>query len=134
VDRFIIDSDILSYVLQKREGVVTRLAEAVRSRVQIFLCPMVYYQVRRGLLHKGAEGRLREFHAIAIGLTWAEFERPMWDDAAELWAECRRRSEPGDDDADLLIAAYARHLQATLVTNNISDFEHLGVRLANWLA
>ncbi len=57
----------------------------------------------------------------------------MWNYAAQVWARFRSRGRPLDDDADLLIAAYARQLQATLVTNNTRDFEGLGVRLANWI-
>lgn len=131
--RFVLDSDTISYILQRRREVLAQLAEAVRRNAQIFLCPIVYFQVRRGLLHKGAERQLRDFDGFALGLKWADFDRPMWDDAAQTWAKLRRRGRPYEDDADLLIAAYARRLRATLVTNNTRDFEDLDVPLANWL-
>jgi len=93
---------------------------------------MVYFQVRRGLLHKGARRQLREFdppHGPSNGL---KFERRMWDDAANAWARFTSHGRPLDDDADLLMAGYARSLHATLVTNNTSDCEGLGARLASW--
>ena len=134
MSRFVLDSDTVSYILQERRTVLARLAGAVEDNAEIFLCPMVYYQVRRGLLYKEAPRQLREFDSLVRGFTWVDFEQPMWDRAAEAWASTRRRGRPHDDDADLLITAYARRLRAILVTNNASDFAGLGVQTVNWVA
>ncbi len=131
--RLVLDSDTLTYILQRRDDVLAGFEEAVRLRAQIYLCPMVYYEVRRGLVHKGAKGQLRKFDSLARQLVWAEFRRPMWEKAAQTWATVRTRGRPHDDDADLLIAAYTRHLHGTLVTNNTADFQDLGVQLTNWV-
>jgi len=133
VARFVLDSDTITYILQRQDRVVARLAEAAQANADICLCPVVYYQVRRGLLHKGARRQLREFDSLARMLVWVDFERPMWEAAARTWATSRSRGRPHDDDADLLIAAYASHLRATLVTNNTRDFEGLGIPLRNWV-
>ena len=55
----------------------------------------------------------------------------MWVEAAALWAEQRRRGRTHDD-ADLLIAAFARRLRATLATNNTADFIDLDVPIVDW--
>jgi len=130
--RFVLDSNIISRILRRDVRVASRLIDASKANARVYLCPVVYYEVRRGLLERGASRQLGEFDALASTLIWEEFERPMWEGAASTWADCRRRGRPHDD-ADLLIAAYARHLQATLVTNNTADFEDLGLRLANWV-
>lgn len=109
---------------------MARVAEASRSNARVYLCPVVYYEVRRGLLERSASRQLHEFESLAASLLWVDFGRAMWDDAAQTWAACRRRGRPHDDDADLLIAAYARQLAATLVTINTHDFADLGVPLA----
>lgn len=129
--RLVLDSDTITYILQGRPQVLARLAAAVEANVEIYLCPVVYFEVRRGLLHKQPKKRLREFDALAGRLVWGEVERPIWDAAARAWARVRSSGRPHDDDADLLIAAFTRHLRATLVTNNTSDFAHLGVALQN---
>lgn len=131
--RFILDTNIVTGILRRDVRVISRLEGASRTNAEIYLCPVVYYEVRRGLLAKQALRQLQEFEDLSGGLLWADFERPMWEDAAEMYAECRRRGEPHDDDADLLIAAYARHCGATLVTNNTTDFLNLGVQLDNWV-
>ncbi len=131
--RFVLDSDTLTYIMQRRDDVLRRFEEAVRSRAQIYLCPMVYYEVRRGLVHKGAKGQLRRLESLARQIVWADFRRPMWEKAAHTWATVRSRGRPHDDDADLLIASYTLHLRAILVTNNTADFRDLGVPLTNWV-
>jgi predicted nucleic acid-binding protein len=133
LDRFVLDSNIISRILRQDRRVVPRLAEAATSNATIYLCPVVYFEVRRGLLERAASRQLRDFDHLARTLLWADFERAIWDDAAQLWVACRARGRPHDD-ADLLIAAYARHFQATLVTNNTGDFEDLGTPLVNWVA
>ena len=131
-DRFVLDSNIISGVLRRNPVVIARVAEASRSNARVYLCPVVYYEVRRGLLERSASRQLQEFESLAASLLWADFGRAMCDDAAQTWAACRRRGRPHEDDADLLIAAYARQLAATLVTINTDDFADLGVPLANW--
>jgi predicted nucleic acid-binding protein len=131
-ERFVLDSNIISRILRRDVRVTSRLIDTAKTNARVYLCPVVYYEVRRGLLERGARRQLGEFDALASTLIWEDFEHPMWEGAATTWADCRRRGRPRDD-ADLLIAEYARHLQATLVTSNTGDFEDLGVRLANWV-
>jgi predicted nucleic acid-binding protein len=133
LDRFVLDSNIISRTLRQDRRAVSRLAEAATSNATIYLCPVVYFEVRRGLLERAASRQLRDFDHLVRTLLWADFERAIWDDAAQLWVACRARGRPHDD-ADLLISAYARHFQATLVPNNTGDFEDLGTPLVNWVA
>ena len=55
----------------------------------------------------------------------------MWMEAAGLWAD-RRRHGRRHDDADLLIAAFAGRLRATLVTNHTADCTALHVPMVDW--
>ena len=133
MDRFVLDSNTLTHILKRSTAVIHRLREAATANAELYLCPVAYYEVRRGLLARAAARQLTELNALAGTLLWVDFERPMWDDAADMWAMCRRTGRRQDDDADLLIAAYARGLAATVVTNNTADFVNLGVPLADWL-
>ena len=93
----------------------------------------MYYQIRRGLIAKQAQRQLFQFEALAQRFTWVDFPRPVWADAAALWARARAQGQPHGDDADLLIAAYARWLEAVVVTNNVRDFAALDVTCVTWV-
>jgi integrase len=88
----------------------------------LFMCPVVFYELWRGLSYRGADRQLEELTAFARTLQWIDYDRAMWVEAAGLWADPRRHGRTHDD-ADLLIAAFARRLRATLVTNNTADFK-----------
>lgn len=130
--RYVPDTNILSYVLQRRQVTIDRFAAAAKTDAEIFLCPVVYYEIRRGLLDKGVARQITDFDRLTADLIWVEVERPMWEDAANSWATDKRKGRPHQD-ADLLIAAFARVLQATVVTND-SDFRGLNVPVENWAA
>lgn len=132
--RFVIDSNILSRILRKDQRVAGRLEEAVQANAEIYMCPVVYFEVLRGLLYREATRQLRDFEEFVARFQWIDFLRPIWHDAAASHANSRRRGRPHDNDADLLIAACARHLGATLVTNNTADFVDLDVGLVDWVA
>ena len=96
-------------------------------------CPIVFYELWRGLSYGGADRQLEELNALAGALQWVDYDRAMWVEAARLWAD-RRRHGRTHDDADLLIASFARRLRATLVTNNTADFTDLDVPVIDWTA
>ena len=131
--RFVLDTNIISHILRRNAAALTRLQEAVENGDDLFMCPVVFYELRRGLLYRSADRQLAELDAFARALQWVDYDRAMWADAATLWAEGRRRGRASDD-ADLLIAAFARRLRATLVTNNTSDFANLDLPVVDWTA
>ena len=131
--RFVLDTNVISQMLRRNVAALAHLRQAVENDDELFMCPVVFYELWRGLRYRGAERQLAELEGLSRALQWADYDRPMWVDAAGLWADQRRRGRTTDD-ADLLIAAFARRLQATLVTNNTSDFVDLGLPVVDWTA
>ena len=129
--RFVLDTNIISRIFRRDTATLTRLSEAADHDDDLFLCPVVFYELWRGLSHRAADRQLDELNAFARTLQWVDYDRSMWLEAAELWAE-RRRHGRTYDDADLLIAAFTRGLRATLVTNNTADFSDLDVQIIDW--
>ncbi len=110
---------------------MTRVAEALTTGAEFLMCPVVYYQVYRGLLHRDSKKQLSFFLSYITTYTWSEFNSGDWDRAAQLWAELRRQGEQTED-ADLLIGVYALQRSAIVVTDNEKDFIRLGVAIENW--
>lgn len=101
----------------------------------VYLSAVVYYEVKRGLLHLGATSQLRQLdEAFKNVLQWLPVSDSTWDRAAHLWADCRRQGRPHDDDGDLLIAAQASAVGAVVVTRNTRDFADLHVTVESWEA
>ena len=123
---YLLDSNVLTQLLRRNAQVVERYRSTLRRGELVYLSAVVYYEVKRGLLHVGATTQLRrldeDFKAV---LRWGTVSDATWDKAAELWAECRRQGRPHDDDGDLLIAAQAIALGAVVVTRNARDFVDL---------
>lgn len=126
---YLLDANVVSDLLRGHEPVRSRyLALASTS---FLLSPVVDYEIRRYLLLKGATRNLAQFEALIA--TWAPvlFDTSSWKLAAKLWAD-RHRVGLAIADADLLIAVSALEQDATLVTNNRSDFAGLGLRIEDW--
>jgi len=130
--RYVLDANILTAIL-KRDPVATgRVNSALQSNAEFVMCPVVFYEVYRGLLHKDARKQLGFLLHYIGTYTWDDLKRPDWEQAAELWAELRRKGVTASD-ADLLIAAYAIQRRATVVTDNTDHFLPLGAPVENWL-
>lgn len=132
---YLLDTNAISRILRKRDKedlrVAQQLQKTLRENAVVLICRVVFYEIRRGLLWRGAHKQLRFFEALCSQFHWEDFERKTWENAAELWAHCMKAGQPHGD-ADILIAAQARQLNAIVVTNNVKDFEDLGVSYEDW--
>ena len=130
---YLLDTNVVTQLLKRAPHVVERYRHALERGEQVYLSAVVYYEVKRGLLHVGAAKQLRQLDEdFRNVLQWAPVSDETWNRAAYLWAECRRQGKPHDDDGDLLIAAQARLLGAVVVTRNTRDFIDSQISVENW--
>lgn len=132
--RYSLDTNTLSEILHDNEQVLGRFRPALAARHEFLICPVVHYELRRGLLHKDARKQMGKLNQLVTRFRWQEFETAVWAKAAQVWADVRRNGR-SPKDADLLIAAHALHFSAILVTANVKDFEFFpGLLIENWAA
>ncbi|MBZ0304279.1 MAG: PIN domain-containing protein [Anaerolineae bacterium] len=129
--RFILDTNIMSLLLRYDHSVRLRFQSTVRDEDVLIGCPLVYHEVKRGLLAKGARSQLARLQALFDGFNWQDYQLGDWDLAAQLWAQRRSIGHPIND-ADLFIAAFTLRRNAILVTANEKDFVDLGLPIENW--
>ncbi len=130
---YLLDTNAVTQLLKRNPRVVERYRHALEQGEQVYLSTVVYYEVKRGLLHIGATRQLHQLDEdFRNVLQWAPVSDSAWDWAASLWAECRRQGKPHDDDGDLLIAAQAYLLGAVVVTRNTKDFIDFQIGVENW--
>jgi tRNA(fMet)-specific endonuclease VapC len=130
--RYMLDTDTCSYVMKRSNAAVLRRLQAVPVAD---VCMSV---VTKSELLYGVEvspRRAQDAAALAAFLPYVDV-LDFSDDAAPHYAEIRadlkKRGLPIGAN-DLFMAAHARSLGLTLVTNNTAEFSRVtGLRVENW--
>jgi tRNA(fMet)-specific endonuclease VapC len=131
---YILDTNVVSAVLQNRAEVVARLTEVTAAGEEIALAAICYFEARRGLLQPHFAKKLAAFGDFAHTYGVLALELPELDLAADVYQNLRRRGVLIED-ADILIAATALARDATLVTRNLKHFARIeGLTLESWEA
>ncbi len=130
---YALDSNIVSYFLKKDSAVRAKVLAATKRNNGLVMPAVVCFEVKRWLLERGAINKEADFKVLCQSVPLGEFDRRVWDLAAAIYVQARKKGKPIDDDADLLIAAFCIVNGYTLVTNNIRHFENIdGLSLVNW--
>jgi predicted nucleic acid-binding protein len=129
---FALDTNIVSYILQDRDDVTDRLDAETGKGNKVVIPPIVYYEIRRGLLAKGATTKAKLFDELLSDLEVEGISIKTLDIAAEEYARLKITGQPITD-ADLLIGAYCIEKGYTLVTNNVKHLSIInGLTIVNW--
>jgi len=130
--RFMLDTDTCSYIMKRSHPLVLKRLQSVPVDD---VCMSV---VTEAELLYGVElspRREQDAAALAAFLPYVEAVALEEDAAlhyAQIRADLKRRGKMIGAN-DLFIAAHARALDLTLVTNNVAEFERVGdLRLENW--
>ena len=127
---YALDSNIISFMLKGNTTVRTRFCKAMDAGGSCIIPPVVYYEVKRGLLAVNATAKARDFEQLSEDFGIGEMDIKKWDKAAHLYAEYRKHNV---GDADTFIAAYCIDEGFTLVTNNVKHFKHIdGLKIEDW--
>jgi predicted nucleic acid-binding protein len=134
MNTFALDTNIISYLLRNDPVVIGQLRKENDQGSMIVIPPLVYYEVKRGLVYEESPKRLRSFEYFCEDVSIGEMSIEAYDEAARLYANLRRAGRPVGD-ADLLIAAFCIASNYTLVTNNTKHFLTIdGLRIVDWSA
>ena len=111
----------------QRIPIQTWLLQEMTAGATIYISEVADYEVRRELtrLIRAAQlppSRLNRLDQLASLCTYLPVSTAMWRRAADLWADARLQGIPTASaatlDSDVLIAAQAAEVLATVVTNN----------------
>lgn len=130
--RYLLDTNIVSELARHPDGAVSkRIAEVGADRIAISL--IVACEIRFGLAKSTSERLKRNVEAILAQLEVLPLESPVEEHYADIRLSLETAGLPIGPN-DLLIAAHARALDITLVTNNAREFERVrGLAIENWL-
>jgi len=128
---YVLDTNVISYAMRRRPEVLARLEAAMGSNAVLRLCPVVHYEILRGLLRTGNPIQRQSYDDLLAVMLWDDLRLRDWEAAAGLWHRSMALGRPVGD-ADLLLAAFAVNREAVLVTNNSRHFAHLDIPLVDW--
>ncbi|MCC7447848.1 MAG: PIN domain-containing protein [Anaerolineae bacterium] len=129
---YVVDTNIISLALRDRASAVfIKLDRVMKSGDRMLGCPVVWYEIRRGLLAKDAHKQMEQFEKMFATFEWQDLTQADWTLATSLWAQRRTQGRPISV-ADRLIAAFTINRSAVLATHNEKDFDGLNVTVENW--
>ena len=132
---WLLDTDTLAYLVNRSPGserIKRRLSG--RSPGEVRLSAITLSEIRYGFARGDVSAERREALDELLDLFQAEdYPAAAARDFGEIRAQLERAGQRIGP-YDLLIAAHARHLRATLVTNNEREFRRVpGLAVQNWL-
>jgi tRNA(fMet)-specific endonuclease VapC len=128
------DTNILSYLMRRPPASLDqRVKRCIAAGKPIAMSVVVYAEVRSGIALAGNPQRYVE--SFGSLRTWLPVEH--WtEEAAEAYVDIRCALQPTGfliGAMDMLIAAHALALNATLITNNEREFQRVpGLKVENW--
>ena len=130
--QYMLDTNIVSEMIRNPAGRAAQRARAVADSVCVSV--IVAAELRYGCAKKGSPQLLRKVEEFLSEVPVVPFDVPADGEyggiRAELEAAGRRIGSN-----DLLIAAHAHTLGATVVTANVGEFQRIrGLNVENWLA
>ena len=128
---YMLDTNIVSYLLEKKQQVVKRFDE-IFFQNEVKILNVVHYEIQRGIFYSQSKKLQNDFeifckHIHVIPITDADFMQ-----ASQIYANLRRDGRLIED-ADIFIGASALNNNAILVTNNEEHFSRIaGLKIENW--
>jgi tRNA(fMet)-specific endonuclease VapC len=129
---YLLDTNIVSYILKKNVIVDQKFREVRRLKQDVFMSCITYYEVKRGLLAINATRQLAEFNKFC-----ETYKILLIDDldiielACEIYVDLQSRGFIIQEQ-DILIAATAIARGLILVSNDSDLLRVQGIKLENW--
>ena len=127
-----LDTNVVSELIRNPAGQAAQRAKAASDAVCVSV--VVAAELRYGCARKGSPQLLRRVEEFLSEVPVLPFDVPADAEYGGIRAELEAAGRPIGSN-DLLIAAHARALGATVVTANVAEFRRVrGLEVENWLA
>lgn len=129
---YLLDTNIISDVIRNPDGHVARHIEKVGPK-EIFTSIIVASELRYGCAKKGSPKLFAKVRDLLETIPVLSLDIPADTEYGNIRAELEAAGQPIGMN-DLMIAAHARALGLTLVTDNTNEFSRVrDLKVENWL-
>ena len=126
-----LDTNVVSVLVRRPDGDLARRVGAL-ARGSLAISVVVAGELRYGAQRRGSERLTRQVEAILSAMDVLALAEPVDRHYGEIRTALERVGQPIGQN-DLLIAAHARALDATLVTGNLREFRRVpGLAVEDW--
>ena len=130
---YMLDTDTCVFVLRRSsEALLARIQQVPIGQQMISMVTLA--ELLYGVLESNKKKANRAgVDAFARHVTVKDWSRDAAEHYAEIRVDLRKKGQMIGAN-DLMIAAHARSLEATVVTNNVKDFGRVkGLKVENWM-
>jgi predicted nucleic acid-binding protein len=129
---FSLDSNIIGFDLKGNALVKRNLEGELAAKTRVCIPPFAYCEVKRGLVDANAARRLRSFDELPRRRPLGEATNAVFEEAVNIRVDLKSKGRIRDD-MDVLIAAFCKMYDLTLIANNTKRFENIrGLEQADW--
>jgi tRNA(fMet)-specific endonuclease VapC len=130
--RYMLDTDTASYIMKRSHPNILSKLRKIRPE-DICISAVVLSELRFGVAVSPSSARNAEaLNAFLKYVQVSPYPAEAAEDYGQIRAELKKQGTPIGGN-DLLIAAHARRLGVTLVTNNTRKFSRVpGLKIENW--
>ena len=130
---YMLDTDICAFVLRRSSEVLLERIQQVPIEQQI-ISMVTLAELFYGVLESNKKKANRAgVDAFVRHVTVKDWSRDAAEHYAEIRADLKKKGQMIGAN-DLIIAAHARSLDATVVTNNVKDFGRVkGLKVESWM-
>jgi tRNA(fMet)-specific endonuclease VapC len=131
--RYLLDTNIISDLIRNPKGEVAKHIARVGEN-NVCTSIIVAAELRYGCAKSGSKRLLEVVENLLGELNVLSLEGPADAEYGRIRAELERKGSPIGGN-DLLIAAHALAIEATMVTANVAEFTRVdGLNVQNWLS
>jgi tRNA(fMet)-specific endonuclease VapC len=133
VTRYMLDTNVISELMRNPRGkAAKRIAKIGEDNICTSI--IVAAELRYGCAKKGSERLLKSVEDLLAEIDVLPFESPADAEYGNIRSELEKAGKPIGAN-ELLIAAHAKVVDATVVTANIDEFKRVrGLKVENWLS
>ena len=129
--RYLLDTNVGIDILRNDRVVEKRYRLETLKRSEIFICPIVHYEVVRGFKIVKASKRLKDFLVLCEDWKMLPFDMNVTEKSIEIYVKLHNGQMIEDN--DIYIAAIAMVNGCTLVTSNVRHFSRVeNLNFINW--
>ena len=129
---YALDSNIISFYLRGNAEVIANVENAIKEGNSIVIPPLVYYEIKRGLMLINATTKMKEFDTLCELFPVGELGDYLLEEAINIYVQ-ERKAGRNTEDADIFIATFCIHNNYILVTDNIKHYNNItDLHSINW--